>query len=253
MTLIVTFRRYIRMREINNIKKMIKNHFAFAVAIQSAVFSVIFNDKKQEQSSQSNNQSRKKKTCLCNLMHQWDTCFYLISKKRSNNWISNFTIQVKVDDVLIKDKNLKSRIEKVQKSHKNKTVNKKSNQENDSLYNQLNNDIETFAAKTIIISSDTVADTVLFACYKRDIAIKFSWILNDEINHYICNDIMRRVAVGLDKTRRGCPNPIHWWGWTPYFVQWVELSWWAGSTPKSNPQPRRPPPIWKKRGCEIIF
>jgi hypothetical protein len=28
-----------------------------------------------------------------------------------------------------------------------------------------------------------------------------------------------RVTVGLDKTRRGCPNPTYWWGWTPYFVQ----------------------------------
>jgi hypothetical protein len=62
-----------------------------------------------------------------------------------------------------------------------------------------------------------------------------------------------RIIVELNKTRRGCPNPTHRWGWTPYFVQWVDLSWWAFPTPKSNPQPRRPPPIWKKRGCEIIF
>jgi hypothetical protein len=124
-------------------------------------------------------------------MHQWDTCFYLISEKRSNNWISNLTIQVKVDDALIKNKNLKARIEKVPKSYREKTVNKKSNQENVSLYNQLNDDIETFVAKTIIILSDTVSNTVLFACHKRNIAIKFSWILNDEINHHICNDIMR--------------------------------------------------------------
>jgi hypothetical protein len=34
---------------------------------------------------------------------------------------------------------------------------------------------------------------------------------------------LSRVVVGLDKTRRGCPNPTHWWGWTPYFVQWVGL------------------------------
>jgi hypothetical protein len=62
-----------------------------------------------------------------------------------------------------------------------------------------------------------------------------------------------RVVVGLDKTRRGCPNLTHWWGWTPYFVQWVGLSWWVCPTPKPNPQPRRPPPIWKKRESEIIF
>jgi hypothetical protein len=62
-----------------------------------------------------------------------------------------------------------------------------------------------------------------------------------------------RVVVGLNKTRRGCPNPIHWWGWTPYFVQWVELGWWACPTLKLNSQSRRSPPIWKKRGCEIIF
>jgi hypothetical protein len=70
MILIVAFRRYTRMRETDNIKKMIKNHFAFAVATQSLIFSAIFNDKKQEELNQSNNQSRKKKTCLCDLMHQ---------------------------------------------------------------------------------------------------------------------------------------------------------------------------------------
>jgi hypothetical protein len=64
---------------------------------------------------------------------------------------------------------------------------------------------------------------------------------------------MSRVAVGLNKTRRECPNPIHWWGWTPYFVQWVGLDWWVCSTPKPNPQPRRPPPIWKKGRKKIIF
>jgi hypothetical protein len=39
-----------------------------------------------------------------------------------------------------------------------------------------------------------------------------------------------RVVVGLNKTRRGCPNPTYWWGWTPYFIQWVEVlaSPWVG-------------------------
>jgi hypothetical protein len=32
-----------------------------------------------------------------------------------------------------------------------------------------------------------------------------------------------RVAVGLGKTYIGQPNPPYWWGWTPYFVQWVGL------------------------------
>jgi hypothetical protein len=35
--------------------------------------------------------------------------------------------------------------------------------------------------------------------------------------------LLARVVVGLNKTQRGCPNPTHWWGWTPYFVQWVGL------------------------------
>jgi hypothetical protein len=34
-----------------------------------------------------------------------------------------------------------------------------------------------------------------------------------------------RVIVELNKTRRECANPTHWWGWTPYFVQWVGLGW----------------------------
>jgi hypothetical protein len=68
-----------------------------------------------------------------------------------------------------------------------------------------------------------------------------------------CSSDLRRMTVELNKTRRGCSNPTHWWGWTPYFVQWVGLDWGVCSTPKPNSQSRRPPPFWKKKGCEIIF
>jgi hypothetical protein len=42
------------------------------------------------------------------------------------------------------------------------------------------------------------------------------------ISIYIVNS---RVVVGLGKTHIGQPNPPHWWGWIPYFVQWVGLGW----------------------------
>jgi hypothetical protein len=35
------------------------------------------------------------------------------------------------------------------------------------------------------------------------------------------NDELTRMVVGLSKTHIGQPNPPHWWGWTPYFFQWV--------------------------------
>jgi hypothetical protein len=135
MTLIVTFRRYTRMRETDNIKKMIKNHSVFTFASQSSAFSAIFND---QQSDQSDKKPRKKKTCLCDIMHSWDTCYYLMLEKRSSDWTSNLAIQVKVDDALIKDKRLKTRVDEVIKYHKNKTKKQINNETNQKEISQIN-------------------------------------------------------------------------------------------------------------------
>jgi hypothetical protein len=62
-------------------------------------------------------------------------------------------------------------------------------------------------------------------CCQKGLVRKILWLFETARFHRSFDACEVRVAVGLGKTHIGQPNPPHWWGWTPYFVQWVGLGW----------------------------
>jgi hypothetical protein len=85
---------------------------------QSSTFAIDhFESTFNEQSTQENEarkSKKEKKSCVCDIMHRWVDCYYMILEKRSNDWTSNLIIKTKIDEAL-KNKKLKTAVEKVLK------------------------------------------------------------------------------------------------------------------------------------------
>jgi hypothetical protein len=206
---IASFRQFIRMRETENHKLVVQRYderklSAFSVENNQGS---TFNEQPSQSAGQSarSNENKEKKSCLCESMHRWGDCYYMIPEKRPNDWTSNHTTMSKVNEAL-KDQRLKSTVEKSIKNNR-KRENKgnkgkkaiindnEASQKDAASSNQLikyqNTDAFIFSIVsnievfTISITSRTALSTV-----NVEYSLKGSWILDEGANHHVCNSTM---------------------------------------------------------------
>jgi hypothetical protein len=180
--LIEKFRRYIRMSQTTNVRKVTENHFAFS-AQGPSVFSAqrpTFNDQAADQSvSRSTSQQRR---CLCGLFHSWSDCFYMVPERRPIDWTADPTKQARIDEALRNDKTRTAVQQSIQSRKEYLNQINQTNQSNQS--HRISPDIGAFtAARTALsISRDSYS-------------IRSSWILDNEANNHVCNSTMRSRFV----------------------------------------------------------
>lgn len=90
------FRNWIRIKEAKDVAQKHTNS-AFSA------FGPTFNEKSPDEYEANQGQKgekREKGSCVCDMMHRWTDCFYLVPERRSINWTPKPTIQKKVDEAL---------------------------------------------------------------------------------------------------------------------------------------------------------
>ena len=114
-----------------------------------------------------------KKICICELKHQFQTCYYLIESLQSKNWKPDPNIQKQIDEKLEKNKSLKTIIQKLQETVK-KTV------------------TEMSVTSAADIKSKKFRSFACFVSVKlTDYHLHDSFILNSVFNTHICNNQSR--------------------------------------------------------------
>jgi hypothetical protein len=218
---IAFFRQFIRMRKTENHKLVVQRYderklSAFLVD-QRSTFNEQFSqsdtqsdDQQSADQSARSNEDKKKKSCLCESMHKWDDCYYMILEKRLNDWTSNHNTFSKVNEAL-KDQRLKSTVKKSTKNNRkrenkeNKSkktiINDNEASQKDASFNQLikyqNTDVFT---SSIVSNNDVVSNIEVFitsiiarialSTVNVEYSLKESWILDENANHHVCNSTM---------------------------------------------------------------
>ena len=154
------------------------SHFVFAI-LQS---------ESSDQSFQKKNEKSKKidkseKKCLCDFLHVWFKCYYLVSTNRSVDWSPNSEIEKKIAHDMKKSSNFIKAVQTIRRRVKKKTKKFQN-------FEKSKTSIITFQ-KESPSSAESFAALNVFFVSQQSYKLINSWILNEENDIHICNNLQR--------------------------------------------------------------
>lgn len=189
------FRNYLRL---NRASSKASTHTAFAILQKENS-----EDSTTETSIELLKAERTPPKCLCDELHFFSQCPYLIRQQRPKNWVANEQIQKQVEEKMAKSPRVRDVIT---------TARKKANQQHSRAQNSRNKTKQTSELQEDSSQQQkqtTTATTTLtsFAVDQSNYELRDTWILDSGANSHVCNDRTRfkfeRVATEDDKLVAG--------------------------------------------------